>query len=56
MNTIQLTLTIEQINTVLRCLDSAPHGQVRQLIDLIINEATRQQQGQQNQQNLEGVE
>lgn len=56
MNTIQFTFTIEQINTILRCLDAAPHSQVRQLIDLIIAETTRQQQGQQNQQNPEGVE
>lgn len=55
MNTIQLNLNIEQINTILRCLDAAPHGQVRQLIDAILNEAARQQ-NQQNQQNLEGVE
>lgn len=55
MNTIQLTFTIEQINTILRCLDAAPHGQVRQLIDVILNEVTRQQ-NQQNQQNLGGVE
>lgn len=43
---ITLTLTIEQINVLLRMLDAGPHAQVRQLIDLIITETTRQQQQQ----------
>lgn len=56
MNNIQLSFTVEQLNTILRCLDAAPHGQVRQLIDVIIAETTRQQQQAQAQPKLEGVE
>ncbi len=44
---ITLSLTIEQINTILRALDGAPHGQVRQIVDTIITEATKQQQAAQ---------
>ncbi len=39
-----LVMNIEQINTVLRGLDMRPHGEVRQLMDYIINEVNRQQQ------------
>lgn len=41
---ITLTLTIDQVNMILRCLDQAPHAQVRQLFDYIIAEASAQQQ------------
>lgn len=44
---ITLTFTIDQINAILRALDSAPHGQVRQIVDTIISEATKQQQAAQ---------
>lgn len=38
-----LTLSIEQINVILRSLDQGPHAQVRQLIDAIIAEVNAQQ-------------
>jgi len=38
-----LQLNIEQINTILRGLDMRPHGEVRQVLDYIINEVNRQQ-------------
>lgn len=41
---IQLAFTIEQLNIILRSLDQMPHAQVRQVIDLIITEANKQQQ------------
>lgn len=39
-----LTLNIDQINTILRGLDMRPHGEVRQLLDYIINQVNAQQQ------------
>lgn len=50
------TFTVEQVQTILAALDSQPHAQVRQLIDLIIGEANAQQQriNQQNAQKQEG--
>lgn len=39
-----LVMNIEQINTILRGLDMRPHGEVRQLLDYIINEVNKQQQ------------
>lgn len=44
---IQLEFTIEQLNVLLRMLDSGPHASVRQIIDYIIAETTRQQQSAQ---------
>jgi hypothetical protein len=38
-----LKLNIEQINTILRGLDMRPHGEVRQVLDYIINEVNQQQ-------------
>ena len=39
-----LSLTIEQINTILRALDQQPHAAVRQTIDYVISEVNAQQQ------------
>lgn len=41
---IQLEFTLDQLNVLLRLLDNGPHGSVRQMIDYIITETTRQQQ------------
>jgi hypothetical protein len=42
--TITLSFSLEHINIILRHLDAGAHGQVRQLIDLIIAETNAQQQ------------
>lgn len=41
---INITFTNDQLGIVLRALDQMPHAQVRQVIDMIITEANRQQQ------------
>lgn len=38
-----LSLTSDQINTVLRLLDQGPHAQVRQIIDTILQQVGEQQ-------------
>ncbi|MFN7323044.1 MAG: hypothetical protein ACK5SP_02105 [bacterium] len=42
----KLQFTIEQINIILRGLDMRPHGEVRQLLDYIINEVNSQQRSE----------
>jgi hypothetical protein len=44
---ITLTLTIEQLNVILRHLDQGKHAEVRQLMDIIITEANAQAQAAQ---------
>jgi hypothetical protein len=39
-----LSFNLDQINVILRALDSQPHGAVRQVIDLVIAEVNAQQQ------------
>lgn len=39
---MNFTLSLEQVNTILRALDQMPHAQVRQLIDVIVAEANAQ--------------
>lgn len=39
-----LTFDIEQINLILRALDSGPHKDVRPLIDYILTEANAQKE------------
>lgn len=41
---VTITFTVDQLNIILRSLDQMPHAQVRQVIDMIITEANRQQQ------------
>lgn len=40
--TVNINLTIDGINLVLRGLDQLPHGQSRQIVDDIINQAQAQ--------------
>lgn len=39
---MNFTFTAEQINTILKMLDSLPHGQVRPVFDYIVGEAQNQ--------------
>lgn len=50
---ITITFTNEQLGIILRSLDQMPHSQVRQVIDMIITEANRQQQQAQAKQQAE---
>jgi len=43
-NIFSLSLNIDQVNVILRQLDAGPHAQVRQLIDVIIQQVQAQQQ------------
>lgn len=53
---VTITFTVDQLNIVLRSLDQMPHAQVRQVIDMIITEANKQQQdAQQAQPQAEAV-
>ena len=41
MNPTHITLTFETANKLLAYLNTRPHGEVRELIDLIVAEATK---------------
>lgn len=51
-----LQFNIDQINVILRGLDMRPHGEVRQVLDYIINEVNTQQRAAQQAQQIEQVE
>lgn len=40
---VTFTFAIEQVRIILAALDAAPHGQVRPIIDHIVNEVNAQQ-------------
>lgn len=51
-----ITVSMEQVNVILRQLDRGEHGQVRQLIDQIISEVSVQQKSAQSAQSEEKTE
>jgi hypothetical protein len=55
MNTVTLTLSTEQLNTILTHLDLGPHNKVRGVIDFIIAEVNRQNQPQETPAAQESV-
>jgi predicted lactoylglutathione lyase len=56
MNEIRLTLTLEEVNSVLNALGTQPYAQVQPLIAKIQTQGSKQLQATQNgQQQMEGV-
>jgi hypothetical protein len=52
--TIKLTLTVEEVNTILSSLDEMPHKMVRGLVDKISKEGQEQLDREQNEATEEG--